>query len=68
LKLLPINEILTKRDKLLEELDSVYKSAPSTTYEAYKKAQDALKNLEDMTFTDTEIDKFLPRDLKREPK
>jgi hypothetical protein len=68
LKLLTINELITKRYKLIEELDSVYKSDPSTTYEEYKKAQDALKNIEDMTFTDKEIDKFLPRDLKREPK
>jgi len=67
MKLVPIEVIIGRRDKLLEDLDSAYKSAPQTTFEAYKKAQDALKILEDMTFTDAEIDKFLPQNLKREP-
>ena len=54
-----------ERDCLLEELHSVYAGAPSTTYQAYKKAQEALKQLEDMTFSDEEIDAFLPRELKK---
>jgi len=54
-----------ERDDLLEELHSVYSGAPSTTYQAYKKAQEALKHLEDMTFSDDEIDAFLPRELKK---
>ena len=36
-----------------------------TNFKAYKKAQDALKNMEDMTFSDDEIDKFLPKELRR---
>ncbi|WP_415752724.1 hypothetical protein [Salmonella enterica] len=39
--------------------------APSTNYKAYSMAQKALKELEDMTFSDEEIDKFLPTELKR---
>jgi hypothetical protein len=31
----------------------------------YKKAQEALQKLEDMTFSDSEIDAFLPKELKR---
>lgn len=59
-------EILqNERDVLLEELYSVYSGAPSTTYQAYKKAQEALKQLEDMTFSDEEIDAFLPKELKK---
>ncbi len=59
-------EILqNERDILLEELYSVYSGAPSTTYQAYKKAQEALKQLEDMTFSDEEIDAFLPKELKK---
>ena len=57
--------IRSRRDALLEELYGVYTGAPSTNYAAYKKAQEALKNLQDMTFSDEEIDAFLPKELKR---
>lgn len=53
------------RDTLLEELHSVYSGSPSTHYKAYKEAQKALKKHEDMTFSDKEIDAFLPNELKR---
>ena len=59
------NDIRKERDALLAELHVTYKGAPSTDYKAYKKAQDALKKLEDMTFSDAEIDAFLPKELKR---
>ncbi|MCX5834738.1 MAG: SLATT domain-containing protein [Deltaproteobacteria bacterium] len=61
----PIETLQAERDALLEELHSVYSSAPSTTYQAYRKAQEALKQLEDMTFSDAEIDAFLPKTLKK---
>jgi SMODS and SLOG-associating 2TM effector domain family 4 len=61
----PIEELQKGRDKLLEDLHAVYSGAPSTTYQAYKKAQEALKHLEDMTFSDAEIDAFLPKALKK---
>ena len=61
----PIEELQSERDLLLENLHSVYSGSPSTTFEAYKKAQDALKIKEDMTFSDEEIDTFLPKELKR---
>ena len=60
-----LDEICLQRDKLLEDLHSIYSGAPSTNFKAYKKAQDALKNMEDMTFSDEEIDKFLPKELRR---
>lgn len=65
MKQLSLGEICLQRDKLLEDLHSIYAGAPSTNFKAYKKAQDALKNMEDMTFSDEEIDKFLPRELRR---
>ncbi|WP_239992988.1 SLATT domain-containing protein [Haemophilus haemolyticus] len=65
MKQLSVDEICSQRDKLLEDLHSIYSGAPSTNFEAYQKAQDALKNKEDMTFSDDEIDKFLPKELKR---
>jgi len=61
----PIERLQSERDVLLESLYSVYSGSPSTTFQAYKKAQDALKTKEDMTFSDEEIDAFLPKELKR---
>ena len=61
----PLEALQTERDKLLNALHSVYAGSPSTTYAAYKKAQVALKRNEDMTFSDQEIDAFLPNELKR---
>jgi hypothetical protein len=61
----PIEQLQVERDALLENLHSVYSGSPSTTFEAYKKAQDALQTKEDMTFSDEEINAFLPKELKR---
>ncbi|MDX3942011.1 SLATT domain-containing protein [Pseudomonas aeruginosa] len=60
-----LDEIRSQRDQLAEDLHAVYTGAPSTNYKAYIEAQKALKELEDMTFSDEEIDAFLPRELKR---
>ena len=61
----PIEELLERRDDLIERLHEVYKGAPSTMPKAYRAAQNALQNLEDMTFSDAEIDAFLPKELKK---
>ena len=61
----PLETIQQERDVLMEDLHSVYSGAPSTTYKAYKKAQQSLKYNEEMTFSDEEIDTFLPSELKR---
>lgn len=61
----PIELLQNQRDKLVEQLHSVYGGAPSTNLKAYTKAQEALQKLEDMTFSDAEIDTFLPKELKR---
>ncbi len=61
----PIEGLQKERDDLLEDLHSVYSGAPSTTFHAYKKAQKALKQYEDLTFSDEEIDAFLPQALKK---
>ena len=60
-----VERVRAERDKLLEELHAVYSGAPSTNFKAYKKAQKALQRHEDMTFSDDEIDAFLPHELKR---
>jgi len=61
----PIESLQIERDELLSCLHSVYDGAPSTTYKAYQCAQRALKQSEDMTLSDAEIDVFLPPDLRR---
>jgi hypothetical protein len=60
-----VHEITDERDLLLDKLNSAYIGSPSTNFKAYAKAQDALKTKEDLTFTDEEIDAFLPSDLRR---
>lgn len=60
-----IPQLLSERDELLKSLHSAYSGSPNTTFEAYQKARDALKTKEDMTFSDEEIDAFLPKELKR---
>lgn len=61
----PLEALQVDRDKLMESLHAIYAGSPGTTYAAYRKAQEALKQNEDMTFSDQEIDDFLPRELKR---
>lgn len=60
----PIEALQSERDALLQELHNVYAGAPSTTFTAYKKAQEALQRSEELTFTDAEIDAFLPEVLR----
>lgn len=62
---IPPDSIRERRNGLVKELHTVYSGAPSTNFKAYTKAQDALQKLEDMTFSDEEIDSFLPKELKR---
>lgn len=61
------SEARSRRDELQEALAAIYKSAPGTTSKAYGKAQEGLQKLEDYTFNNGEIDKFLPPALKRDP-
>ncbi|WP_292328359.1 SLATT domain-containing protein [Mesorhizobium sp.] len=54
-----------RRDNLQAALHKIYHGAPHTDGKAYGKAQDALKNKEDLTFTEAEIDVLLPASLRR---
>jgi len=53
-----------RRDGLQETAESILADAPRTTSKAYMRAQNALKNKEDLTFTDREIDLLLPVQLR----
>jgi hypothetical protein len=57
-------EVLAERDRLVVALHAVYQGSPSTTYAAYRRAQKSLKHNEEMTFSDGEIDAFLPKQLR----
>lgn len=59
------DENANKRDLLLEELNEILDDAPNTFPKAYSKAQVALKIDEEMTFSDHEIDQFLPENLRK---
>jgi hypothetical protein len=61
----PMEKLQEQRDELIEQLHAAYAAAPSTNSAAYKQAQHALQKNEDMTFSDEEIDAFLPKELKR---
>lgn len=58
-------EVRDKRDALLEQLSKTYKGSPRTFSKGYKSAQRALQLSEELTFSDTEIDKFLPPPLRK---
>jgi hypothetical protein len=62
---IPIEEMRMERDKLQAALADVYVNSPRTTSSGYKEAQKGLKQQEELTFTDDEIDKFLPMPLRK---
>jgi len=57
-------DVSAERDRLVVALHAVYAGSPSTTYAAYRRAQESLKHNEEMTFSDEEIDAFLPKQLR----
>ena len=59
------DQAVRQRNELQTMLAALYQSAPQTSRKAYQEAQDRLKNMEDMTFTEEELDHFLPLSLKR---
>jgi hypothetical protein len=60
-----LEDLKGRRDDMQNRLHALYKSAPHTDGAAYMKAQYALQKNEDLTFSEKEIDAFLPKPLKR---
>ena len=60
-----LEEARKNRERLQQELLGIYERAPRTNEKAYKAAQKALQLNEEMTFSDSEIDAFLPDILRR---
>lgn len=56
--------IISRRNQLIEELKLVYKFAPETDSKSYEMARKALKISEELTFSDEEVDQFLPDELR----
>lgn len=57
--------VRVKRDELQSDLINVYKGSPRTLGRAYSEASKALKTKEELTFSDEEIDAFLPKALRK---
>lgn len=60
-----IEQLQKRRDDLNEQLIIIYRGAPKTMNKAYQIASKALKENEEFTFSDPEIDKFLPEKLRK---
>jgi hypothetical protein len=52
-------------EALVRDTVAVYRSAPRTSRRAYEEATKALKEGEELTFTETEVDRLLPPALRR---
>ncbi|MBX9722183.1 MAG: hypothetical protein K2X81_12360, partial [Candidatus Obscuribacterales bacterium] len=63
-----IDDVKKQRSSLQSELAEIYSTAPRTDAKAYKAAQAGLKNNEEFTFSDKEIDVFLPLALRKDKK
>jgi hypothetical protein len=53
-----------RRDELQEAARQIYSGAPRTSSKAYDRAQDKLKNHEELTFSSRELDLLLPEALR----
>lgn len=62
---LSMGQIITQRDNLQKRLSNVYSGSPRTNNKAYREASKALKVNEELTFSDREIDSFLPKELHK---
>lgn len=59
-----VDEINENYVRIMDELNELYIEAPSTTQEAVDRASEALKVNMEYTYTDEEIDNFLPPALR----
>lgn len=60
-----LDDARARRSELQERLAAVYEGAPRTSSSSYAAAQMALQVKDELTFTDAEIDKFLPSRLRK---
>jgi len=67
-QLISPEDVKLKRDEFQTSLTKIYKGSPRTFNKAYSSAQKALQKNEELTFSDEEIDNFLPNPLRKEIK
>lgn len=60
----PLNEVRIARDQINTRLEEIYRSAPRTDTKAYSLAQEALKSDEELFFSESELNKMLPKELR----
>jgi hypothetical protein len=53
------------RDMLMNELHTIYERASLVDQEAYQSASKAVAGFDDVSFSDEEIDHFLPKSLQK---
>ena len=63
--LLMPHDLIEKRNELQDDLSKTYKGSPRTFSKAYREAQKALQLNDELTFSDEEIDNFLPNQLRK---
>lgn len=61
----PVTELIEEFSTIQVKVHAVYQEAPQTTDKAVEKADAALKEKKDDTYTDEEIDMLLPESLRR---
>ena len=59
------DEVRRIRDQLQSDLYKLYRGAPRTLSKAYDEASKSLKEMDEMTFPEEEIDRFLPESLRK---
>lgn len=59
------DEIRKQRGELQAKLLEIYRGSPRTIAKAYREATKSLKKLEELTFSDAEIDAILPKALRK---
>jgi hypothetical protein len=62
---LSLDAIRARRDEMQAALEAAYNAAPRTSGTGYAAASSALKDRKELTFSDDEIDRFLPGPLRR---
>ena len=60
-----VSELEEGYRKLMDKANEIYMAVPTTTDQAVKMAKDALQVTEDNTFSEEEIDSYLPPALQK---
>lgn len=63
---LNLDNAICKRDEILNKYHDICKKSLNTSDRAVKKAENALKEQQDNTFSDKQIDSYLPIELRKE--